>query len=360
MKFDFVIGNPPYHSSVDSYNRQEPIYPFFYDAAESIGERTMLISPAKFLFDAGLTSKEWNKKMLTDEHIKVEYYNQNSSEVFPNTDIKGGVAVIYRDTNKIFGAIEEFFPEESIRKIAKHFEKNIEHNLPSIMYGGRSDLKFNDVFLKEHPESITARLKAVQLKHPDVKNLAPNEEYELKSSTLETLRDLFYEEKPEGGEKYYRILGLQNGKRTFRWIEEKYMEPRYPDNNNINHFKVVYPEANGNGFFGEILSEPIILAPKESATPTFISIGKFNTEIEAKNAEKYIKTKLVRTLLGLIKKTHHTPPANWSYVPVQNFSSESDIKWDTSIKEIDQQLYKKYELSKEDIDFIETHVKEMK
>ena len=238
MKFDFAIGNPPYQSSTDSYNRQEPIYPYFYDAAESVADKYMLITPARFLFNAGLTSKDWNKKMLSDEHLRVEYYNQNSAEVFTNTDIKGGVAVMYRDAKQNFGAIEEFIADENIRAIAKHFKKDEKGNLPSIMFGGRSDLKFNDEFLRKYPNSPNDRLKAIQKKHPDVLQLGPNEEYEIKSSTFEVLPYVFLEEEPTDIEKYYKILGLFAGKRVYRWIEKKYLTPRYPDNNNLNGYKV--------------------------------------------------------------------------------------------------------------------------
>ena len=359
MKFDFCIGNPPYQTSIETYNRQEPIYTYFYDATEQIANKSLLITPARFLFNGGLTSKEWNKKMLSDEHLKVKYYNEKASEVFPNTEIKGGIAVVYRDKSKSFGAIGEFIPNENLRQIASRFKNDKDNNLPSIMFGGRSDLKFNDYFVKEKPESVEARIKAIQKKHPEVNSLAPNEEYELKSSTLETLSFLFDTDEPEKSSNYYKILGLEKGKRTFKWIEKKYMEPRYPNRNNIDKYKVLFPEATGNGILGEPLSTPIILGPMESATPTFISIGKFNTKSEAESALKYIKTKLVRTLLGILKKTQHTAPSNWAYVPVQDFTKNSDIDWSKSVSEIDQQLYKKYGLSQEEINFIETNVKEM-
>ncbi|MDY6295613.1 MAG: Eco57I restriction-modification methylase domain-containing protein [Schwartzia succinivorans] len=359
MKFDFAIGNPPYQTSIETYNRQEPIYTHFYDATEKVADKSLLITPARFLFNGGLTSKEWNKKMLSDEHLKVEYYNERAADVFPTAQIKGGIAVVYRDSKQKFGAIGEFIPNESLRKIASHFTNDKSKNLPSIMFGGRSDLKFNELFVKENPESIYARIKAIQKKHPEVNELAPNEEYELKSSTLEILGFLFESQMPAKGNGYYKILGLENGKRVFKWIEKRYMEPRYPKKNNIDKYKVIFPEATGNGLLGETLSTPTILEPMESATPTFISIGKFDTKIEAEAALKYIKTKLVRALLGILKKTQHTAPANWAYVPLQDFTSASDIDWTKSIHEIDLQLYKKYGLTQEEIDFIESNVKEM-
>src|SRR5699024_8007910 len=231
---------------------------------------------------------------LAISHLKVEYYNQNSNEIFPNTDIKGGVVILYRDENKEFGAIKKFIPEKNLQNIASHFTLDIERNVPTIMFGGRSDLKFNEEFLKDYPNSKTDRLLFIQKKRPEVKKLGTNEEYEIKSSTFEALHYAFKEETPVNSDDYYKILGLLNGKRVWRWINKKYMSPRYPERNNIEKWKVFIPKANGSGSFGEILSTPVIGQPFESATPTFISIGAFTSEIEARNAMKYIKTTFLR------------------------------------------------------------------
>lgn len=360
MKFTAVVGNPPYQESIDGYNRQEPIYQYFYDSAEDISEKYCLISPARFLFNAGLTPKTWNLKMLSNTHLKVQYYNPNSEELFPNIDIKGGVAIIYYDVNKNFGAIKKFIPDENLRKVISRFNPSSETNLSSIIFGGRSDLKFNDKFLKDYSNSKMDRLSKIQAKLPKVKKLGPNEEYELKSSTFESLSYVFEDKKPDNPSDYYRILGLYNGKRAWRWIEKKYMIPRYPQRNNIEKWKIFISESNGSGSFGEALSAPTIGAPSDSATPTFISIGAFGTEIEASNALKYIKTKYLRSLLGALKITQHNPQSNWSYIPIQDFSNKSGIDWSKSISEIDKQLYTKYGLKKKEIEFIEIHVKEMK
>lgn len=137
------------------------------------------------------------------------------------------------------------------------------------------------------------------------------------------------------------------------------MTPRYPENNNIDKFKVFVPESNGSGAFGETLSTPVIAIPGESATPTFISIGCLDTELEAQNLLKYVKTKFTRALLGLCKKTQHNPVSNWSYIPIQDFTSKSDIDWTDSIANIDKQLFSKYNLSAEEIAFIDTQVQPM-
>ena len=136
------------------------------------------------------------------------------------------------------------------------------------------------------------------------------------------------------------------------------MAPRY-EINNIEKYKVLLPESNGAGVFGEVLSTPIVAGPSVSSTPTFISIGAFDTIQESNNLLKYVKTKLVRALLGICKKTQHNPSSVWAYVPLQDFTNNSDIDWSKSIFEIDAQLYKKYGLSQEEIDFIESKVKSM-
>ena len=112
MKFDFIIGNPPYQEETEGTS-DKPIYNFFMDQSYTVADKVELISPARFLFDAGKTPKEWNKKMLSDPHLKVLHYEQNSSRAFSNTDIKGGIAITYRDGDKDFGAIGAFssYPE---------------------------------------------------------------------------------------------------------------------------------------------------------------------------------------------------------------------------------------------------------
>ena len=74
---------------------------------------------------------------------------------------------------------------------------------------------------------------------------------------------------------------------------------------------------------------------------------------------KYIKTKFARALLGIKKITQSNVANKWDMVPLQDFTSNSDIDWTKSIHEIDEQLYRKYNLSKDEIEFIETKVKEM-
>lgn len=107
------------------------------------------------------------------------------------------------------------------------------------------------------------------------------------------------------------------------------------------------------------MSSPLVSRKYEGATDTFISLGKFNSLIEAENLVKYIKTKFFRTLLSSKKKTQDNPPEVWSNIPMQDFTSSSDIDWSKSVKQIDEQLYKKYGLTDKEVAFIEEKVQVM-
>ena len=365
MKFDFVIGNPPYQESGITNNKAEAIYPYFYDGAETLAEKYILISPARFLFNAGLTPKKWNLKMLSDKHLRVVQYFHDSSDVFSNTNINGGVVIIYRDSKREFAPIGMFVPDDTLRSISDRFKGFAESSLSTMVYGGRSNLKFNDIFLSDYPDTADRILRLLQNKHPEIQKLGPNEEYELKSSSFERTPYAFLDNEPTDLENYYKILGIEKGRRVYKWVLRKYMSPRYPDRNNIEKFKVLLSNADGAaGQIGKpiparIIGKPIVAEPGTSAFPTFMSIGDFDNEVEARYVGKYIQTKFVRVLLGVLKVTQHITPTTWEYVPLQNFTENSDIDWSKSIPEIDQQLYKKYSLTQEEIDFIESHVKEM-
>lgn len=125
-KFYAVIGNPPYQEQNDDNNRQAPIYPAFMDSSYAIGERVELITPARFLFDAGQTAKAWNRKMLNDEHLRVMTYSADGASYFPGTDIKGGIAVTYRDTTKVLGPIGTFTSFPELNSIVNHVRSYVD------------------------------------------------------------------------------------------------------------------------------------------------------------------------------------------------------------------------------------------
>lgn len=338
MKFDFVIGNPPYQEESKGANANDtPLYHYFYDACQSVSNKVELITPARFLFNAGGTPKAWNEKMLSDTHFKVLDYTQKSSDVFSGTDIKGGVAISYWDKDKSFEPIGIFTAFPQLNEIVKKVEQVSQASISDIVTN-RGLYRYSDSVYNEHPE---------EMKKTADRRIAP--------SSFERMPRILTCTKPEDGCEYIQILGAVKGVREYRWIRRDYVAP----NSNLEKYKVLVPKANGSGALGEVLSTPLIGKPLIGFTETFIAIGQVDTEQEAEAILKYIKSKFARVLLGVLKVTQNNAKPTWKYVPLQDFTSMSDIDWSQSISDIDKQLYKKYGLSEDEIQFIESHVKEM-
>lgn len=341
MKFDAIVGNPPYQiMATGDANGSDPIYHLFIDAACKLGEKVSFIHPARFLFNAGKTPKDWNEKMLNDEHYKVVQYWANSGEVFPTVDIKGGVAVTYWDKNQTFEKIGTFVAYDELRTILEKVKAKDFTTFSELVYG-RDLYRLTDKLYEENPWAENRQSKG--------------HKYDIGSNVFDTFPELFYEEKPNDDYDYAKIFGREKNNRILKWIKKSYV--KVPDN--FDSYKVFIPKANGTGAIGEVLSTPIVGEPIVGSTTTFLSVGKFNTQDEAENCMKYIKTKFARAMLGTLKVTQDNPRETWLNVPLQDFTTNSDIDWSKSVSEIDKQLYKKYGLSAEEIFFIESKVREM-
>lgn len=315
MKFDVVIGNPPYQEIGEA--RDEPIYHYFIDEAYKIADKSILITPARFLFKAGQTPKNWMEKMLEDKHLKVQFYELKSGKVFTGTDIKGGVAITYRDVDKDLGPIGVFTIFETFSDLV----------YPQGIY------RFSNKLFSDYPN-------AEKLQGKGTKN-------KIVSKSLTQLDFVF---KNNEEKDHVALLGRIGSERVYRYINKKYLD--LPET--FENYNVFVPEANGSGALGEVLSTPLI-----GHTDTFLSIGNFKTKFEADACIKFIKTKFARVLLGVLKVTQHNSRKTWYYVPLQDFTVNSDIDWTQSVADIDRQLDQKYDLSPEEIAFIENHVREM-
>ena len=155
MKFDFAIGNPPYQDNRLGDNEEfaPPVYNKFLDAAYEIADKVEMIHPARFLFDAGSTPKAWNDKMLNDKHFKILQYEADASKVFSNTDIKGGVAITYRDVNSSFGAIGIFTPFSKLNTILhKVLEQNSNKQFVSSIAVSGYSYHFTEKMHADFPE----------------------------------------------------------------------------------------------------------------------------------------------------------------------------------------------------------------
>lgn len=345
--FDYCIGNPPFNSdfseSGQNGNYAKPVYNVFMDATYEVAEKVELIHPARFLFNAGSTPKAWNDKMLHDEHFEILRYEQNSDVFFPSlaTPIKGGIAISYRDNTKSVGAIGIFTPFPELNTIMHK------------VWADKNTISLSSICVSSYAYHFTETLHK---ENPLAKNvMSKGHFYDLKSNVIDKLTDIFISI-PSGDENdYLKVIGRTGTQRVYKYIKRDYIATI----KNTDLYKVIISAATGAGQFGETFADPIIAEPGVISTETFSSMGAFSSASEAENCKSYIKTKFSRALLGILKSTQHLTPENWKYVPLQDFTSNSDIDWSKSIHEIDLQLYQKYGLTAEEINFIEANVKEM-
>ena len=336
MHFPFVTGNPPYQDETRGNNKgyAPPIYHKFMEAAYKAGGMVELVHPARFLFNAGGTPKQWNRRMLNDPCLEVVYFERDSSNVFDGTSIRGGVAVTCRDTSRVSGPVMVFTPYRELDGILRKVKTHKDFESFSGIVFSRCSYRLTDQMHKDHPEAI----RQLSEKHP----------YDMPTNIFKRLPQIFFKEKPDDGHGYIRILGRTDEGRIYRYVRRDYII----DAPNLDKYKIFTPKADGSGIFGEALSQPILCGPGVGATETFISLGAFDTRTEAEAALKYIKTRFARTLLGVLKTTQDLTPSKWACVPLQDFSRMSDIRWDAPVSEIDKQLYEKYGLSEEEVRFI--------
>lgn len=333
MSFEVCAGNPPFQISRLT-TKDMPVYHLFMEAAYKIAEIVILITPARFLFNAGATPKQWNKEMLDDEHFKVLKYYEKGVNVFTDTDIKGGVAIHCRNKKKVFNPIKVFVKCDELNSIYKKVSQFDEYKSINTIMFPYSIYTLSKTFWDEFPTKKLSNTKIIT------------------TNIFDLLPGLFIEEKPNDGNEYICMVGRQNNKICKKYIRSKYI------NTGGNHtkWKVIIPNANGSGKLGEIGNSHVI-PPLTGYTQTYLSIGSFGSYEEADAANKYIGTKFCKACLSILKVTQHQVMAVWEYVPLQDFTNNSDIDWTKSIPKIDQQLYKKYQLSQDEIDFIETHIK---
>lgn len=335
--FDVALGNPPYQEETEGTS-DIPIYCDIMDNVYKVSPICCFITPGRFLFNAGKTTNEWNKKMLDDDYLKVIWYNEKAKAVFPEVGFKGGVSVTLRNLNKKCGKIGFYsiYPElNSIyHKTAKYSEKA---NLAEIIY---LQNKFN--------------LRKLYQDYPLYTNIigSGGKERRLTTNIFEKL-SVFKEKSTNTND--VNILGLINNIRINRYINKEYLDVH----KNIDKYKVILPKTNGTGELGEVLSSPYVSTPGNGYTQSFIGIGAFDSIFEAESTLKYIKSKFARTLLSLLKVTQDNNQEVWRFIPLQDFTSQSDIDWTKSISEIDKQLYAKYGLTEDEIAFIESMIKPM-
>ena len=206
MKFDAVIGNPPYQIEGDN-TRKAPIYNLFYDLAFQLSDVATLISPARFLFRAGQTPEEWTERMLNDTHIKVAQYFPNSTAVFETVDIKGGVAILLRDAKANFGKIGTFSAQPELSSITKKVGALSDHSLTEIV-SAKGVYKFTEKVFTDFPNASQVQGKGTKA--------------QITSNSMQGLPEVFTSEKTSPNS--IQMIGLVDKKRAIRWTRKEYVQ----------------------------------------------------------------------------------------------------------------------------------------
>lgn len=353
LKFDVIIGNPPYQENDNGKRDEEagknasasPVYDKFVLSSIEISDIQCFIIPTRWAFGAGKGLKHFTETMLNDKHIQNFVYYQNSKDVFPDNDIKGGVSYFSRNI-KHKGKANITINLENGKITSRNDYLNTANSGKLIVYNELGSILKK---VTEFENGFTSLMEVVSTLKP----------YGLRTDFFRNpqkygITNAFNQKENANDIKVYG-LG-QSQKRIHKFILRN--ENLSKGQDTIDSWKVFSPYAYGNGSFGESIPNPFIGEPGDIVTETFLRLGDFENRFEAESLLNYIKTKFFRALVSALKVTQHST-TTYQFVPLQNFTKESDINWQKPISKIDQQLYEKYNLNNKEIQFIEDNVKSM-
>lgn len=334
MKFNAVVGNPPYQimDGGGTGSSATPIYNKFVDLAKLLNPNNVsMIIPAKW-YTGGKGLDEFRANMLNDKQLIKLFDYEDSRDCFPTVDIAGGVCYFLwnkgSDKKCVVTSILGSFRNESTRYLNEH-----------------------DTFIRNQ-------------KVLDIIN-------KVKSQTFTSfLSQTVYSRKPFGIRSFQRGFPAKPGRNISLFGSDgiTYMEEKdVPQNKEIvDKWKVIMSKASAehagqtdaNGR-KRIVSRLEVLPPYTICTESYLLLDIFDNEEEAQNLKKYIRTCFTRFLLASILITQNIVRDKFKFVPIQNYKNNSDIDWSQSIPDIDRQLYTKYNLSDDEIAFIEKMIKPM-
>ncbi|HFI0177554.1 TPA: Eco57I restriction-modification methylase domain-containing protein [Streptococcus suis] len=342
VKFDVVIGNPPYQESDGGAQASaSPIYHKFVELAKTLNPNHIsLIMPSRW-YTGGKGLDNFRAEMLSDVTIRDLYDFPNPDEVFPNTNIRGGVCVVHWDSdwNNQKDLTRVITMEGG--KVAAEVQRRL----------AEDDV---DIFIRDHRIlNILTKIEATHQHKGKISEIAsPRKPYGFSGFFIRDKR--FYAD----------ASGLTNpvvcyGKGAVGYVERAEITTKTEW---IDCWKVLTARANNIGTeLNDDNFNTIIAGPGTICTETYIVLGADLdlTEQQAHNLSNYMKTKFARLLHATAKSSQDAARTTYKFIPLQDFTSHSDIDWSQSIAELDAQLYRKYRLSDDEIEFIESKVKEM-
>ena len=323
MKFNLIVGNPPYQNQTTQGGIQAtPIYNYFVDLAKKIKPNYLsMITPSRW-FAGGMGLDDFRESMIKDKKLMRLVDFVNAKDCFPTISISGGVSYFLWN-NKHNG--ECIFESRSTFDNSSEL-RSLEEFPVLIRYNKAVDIVRKVLLL--HEESLSGKVSAIS---PfALPTSIRGEAKEMPDSVkLYTSKGVFYisENTVKKGEEWrrgYKVLVSQTG-------AEHAMEP------------------SKDGTFKVLTSTMQVLSASDVCTHSYILIGTFSTREEAENLLQYLKTKFVRFLILQCVSSIHISRSVFRFVPMQDFSHS----W------TDKDLYAKYNLTNEEIKFIDSLIKPM-
>ncbi len=341
MNFVAIIGNPPYQDRGGSGGTNDAsIYQDFCQFSFEVNPRfTSMVIPSRW-FTGGRENLVGNfrQTMLTSNHTSRLIAFSNAKDLFPDAEIKGGCCYfIY--SHAYIGECDY-----SLIRDGKVFSNN--RNLGEF-----------DIFIRE-PQLAEIVSKIASTSDCTIEGMISSDTpFGIPTNPTESAKNKFSIFNEEGLNHKTLLYMMLNGNRVVKYIN---CEDIKKNADKINFPKVFLPKAYGAGesFPHQILGKPEV-APENSVCSQSYLYVALPTDQEAKNFVKYIQTKFLRILVSAAKLSQDAMSKVYRFVPMQDFTENSDIDWNKSVEEIDAQLYAKYNLSDEEISFIESMIKPM-
>lgn len=320
MKFDVIIGNPPYQLS-DGGNgaSAKPIYHLFVEQAKKLKPRYLsMIIPARW-YAGGKGLDNFRNNMLTDDRLRIIHDFVNASDCFTGVEIKGGgcyflwdrdyrgdCTVISHSGNKIISTMSRPLLEKNCDTFIRYNDAiQILHKVQALQ-----EKTFDTMVSARKPFGFAT----------DFRNYAKNVDM-AHCIKLYAQKDIGY-------------ISRSQVEKNAEWIDL---------------WKVYIPEAIGSGNMETDIVKPVLGEPQTACTETYVVVSPTTNKAMAENIISYINTKFFHFLLGLKKITQHTTSKTYSFVPMQDFSQPLT----------DKILYAKYKLTDDEIDFIESTIKNL-
>lgn len=338
MKFNAVVGNPPYQLVGGSGGSNDsPIYQYFAEVVDKLNPNCYsLIIPARW-GSAGRENLlgEFRRNMLNNTHLRKMYLYTDATNIFANVEIKGGICYYLVD-NKYSGLCEYHYINGDTNSInnRKLGDFNLlirDNNFAEIVkkvttkHGNKDYV--DTIVSNDTPFGISSNVKSSTKKESDI------------SSIKDSKHDI-------------AIYHIEKLKRKVEYISRSSITKNIQD---IDKYKVLLTGAAGSGNDKIVLGKPILTEKNSVCSQSFLYVP-FKTREEASNFLKYLKTKFFRVLVASIKTTQSCPNRVYQFVPIQDFTDKSDINWNNEIEKIDEQLYLKYNIEQSTADYINCNI----